>query len=378
MPNYIWKAIDHLGNSVVVESFAESASESKSVLERRGYARLELYQDDIGDAASAGMLSQPVTVLGQEIEVSAADRIQQLDKPQMTMWRAVGEGLMQSKALILIVVMLTVYLLYKGHTISGCLAVLSLVLWIVFLAVTSVPLILYQRLNKAVEWCKWEDVLNLVQELRAKNRRHFIKVPEAELARNRAKALAGLGRIEEGLAEYRSYENQPGCPTWLHKAYVAGIYDTARQYDKAVEMTLKSIQEHDSPSFHVDLAYRYARHLRDVGRARCSLNEAEKAILPEFAKPFLLRSRGAVAYLEGNLQLARTSFEESIAYMEKTPNQPFREGSIFNAKAHLACVIARQGQVEHGKKIFAQATEYLRATKEIDLINEFQAACQSR
>jgi tetratricopeptide (TPR) repeat protein len=165
------------------------------------------------------------------------------------------------------------------------------------------PAIYYNKLHRAVDWHRWDEVLDLVAKLDANRKINFIKVPEVELARNRAKALAGLGRVEEGLAEYKKCEGQTGCPSWLHKAFVAGIYDTAKQYDKAIEYTLLSMQDKENPSMYPDLAYRFARFKRDAINARKALNEAEKAVLPEYGKPFLLRSRGWVGRLLRNPSL---------------------------------------------------------------------------
>jgi tetratricopeptide (TPR) repeat protein len=246
----------------------------------------------------------------------------------------------------------------------------AIVVLLVFIVGVSTPAIYYNKLNQAVDWNRWDEVLDLVRTLEINRKINFIKVPEVELKRNRAKALAGLGRVEEGLAEYRQCAGQPGCPNWLHKAFIAGIYDTAKQYDKAIEYTLLSLEEKENPSLYVDLAYRLARHKRDVVAARKVLQKGEQAVLAEMAKPFLLRARGWVCYLEHNYAEARCAFEEAIEYMERTRHQPFRDGSIANAKAHLACVLAKQGEFELAKKNFAEARKHLETTDEKDLLAE--------
>lgn len=368
MTNYIWKAKNRSGKPVVREVTANTAAEARSILVADGYSELELFQDDVMAAAVEPMAG--AKMFGESIEVTAAERIKQSTKPQLNWWRALVEGVWQSKGLIILLTGLAGFLVFRENYIGALLAVGAILVWLIFVVCLSTPAVYYNKLHQAVDWCRWDEVLDLVQKLETNRKINFIKVPEVELARNRAKALAGLGRLEEALAGYQKYEGQPGCPGWLHKAFVAGIYDTAKQYDKAIEYNLMSLQEKENPTMYPDLAYRLARHKRDVVGARKALNEAEKAVLAEFAKPFLLRARGWVCYLERNHAEARKAFEEAIEFMERTRNQPFRDGSIAVAKAHLACVLAKQGEFDLAKNRFAEAKKYLEATNEKDLLDE--------
>lgn len=372
MTNYVWKAKDRSGKQVVREVRANTAAEAQSVLAADGYTDLILFEDDI--AATAAEQMEEGKMFGEPIIVTANDRIKQSTKPQLNLWRALLEGVWQSKGLIIAVGALAAVLFYRQNYLGASLAAGSIIIWLLFVVCLSLPAIYYNKLHRAVDWHRWDEVLDLVAKLDANRKINFIKVPEVELARNRAKALAGLGRVEEGLAEYKKCEGQTGCPSWLHKAFVAGIYDTAKQYDKAIEYTLLSMQDKENPSMYPDLAYRFARFKRDAINARKALNEAEKAVLPEYGKPFLLRSRGWVCYLEQNYVEARKAFEESIAYMERTRNQPFRDGSISIAKAHLACVLAKLGEFDLAKTSFLEAKKYLIAADETDLHDECNRA----
>lgn len=368
MTNYVWKAKDHSGKPVVREVMANTAAESKSVLAADGYTDLVLFEDDV--AATAAEQMDAGKMFGEPIVVTATDRVKQSTKPQLNLWRALLEGVLQSKGLIIILGALAGFLLYRQNYFGALLAVGAIILWLLFVVCLSLPAIYYNKLHRAVDWHRWEEVLELVGKLEANRKINFIKVPQVELTRNRAKALAGLGRVEEGLAEYKKCDGQPGCPSWLHKAFVAGIYDTAKQYDKAIEYTLLSLEDKENPSMYPDLAYRLARFKRDAVNARKALEKAENAVLPEYAKPFLLRSRGWICYLEHNFVEARKAFEESIDYMERTRNQPFRDGGISIAKAHLACILAKQGELELAKKNYLEAKHYLIDADEKDLQDE--------
>jgi tetratricopeptide (TPR) repeat protein len=366
--NYIWQAKDRSGKPVVREILATTAAEAKSILTSDGYTDLKLFQDDTMAAAVSPM--EEAEMFGEPLEVSAEDRIKQSTKPQLNWWRALWEGIRQTYGLITLLLVLAGWFAYRENYTWALSSVGAIVVMLVFIVCVSTPAIYYNKLNQAVDWNRWDEVLDLVRTLETNRKINFIKVPEVELKRNRAKALAGLGRVEEGLAEYRQCAGQPGCPSWLHKAFIAGIYDTAKQYDKAIEYTLLSLEEKENPSMYVDLAYRLARHKRDVVAARKVLAKGEQAVLAEMAKPFLLRARGWVCYLEHNYAAARSAFEEAIQYLERNRHQPFHDGSIAVAKAHLACVLAKQGEFDLAKKSFAEAKKYLEATDEKDLLDE--------
>jgi tetratricopeptide (TPR) repeat protein len=367
--NYIWKAKDRSGKPVVREIVANTAAEAKAILTADGYTDLQLHQDEVM-AATVEQFDDNVTVFGERVVVTAADRIKHAEKPRNTFGHALLQGIWEGKGLILLLLVAAGFFYYRGAHLWATLLAAGIPIWLTFVLFVSVPSIYYRKLIKASEWHRWDEVLDIIKVLKSNSRFNFVKVPEAELARNRAKALTGLGRLEEALAGYQKYEGQPGCPGWLHKAFIAGFYETAQQYDKAIEYNLLSLQEKENPSMYPDLAYRLARYKRDIAGARKALNEAEKAVLPEFAKPFLLRARGWIYYLEQNHAEARKAFEESIAYMDRTRNQPFREGSIAVAKAHLACVLAQQGEFDLAKENFATARKYLEATDQKDLLDE--------
>jgi tetratricopeptide (TPR) repeat protein len=186
--------------------------------------------------------------------------------------------------------------------------------------------------------------------------------------------MAGLGKLPQSLMEFSRFENQPGCPSWLYKAQLAGIYDTAKQHDKALEYAWQSIREKPTPVLYLDLANRYARYKSDPFKAREALAEAEKSTIPDLAEPFYLRCRGISALLEGDYATAQRELHASLAIMQKTPHIPYRDGHISVAKAYMCCVFAKQGDQAAAKKNFVEAEEYLVATGENELLEQCKRA----
>jgi hypothetical protein len=369
MPNFVWAVKDKFGKRAVKEIVAGTVEQSKAQLLADGHKDLELVESEISDAMKAG---RPATikVLGKEIKVTAEERLKHRNKPPKTYWSVLCEGVAHSKGLCLLIIIVAIYEGYSGNKISVILLAVGLLAWLAFLITNGLPSIYFRRLVKASDWNRWTEVLELVDKLKQINRFHFNKVTPFFLARSRAKALAGLDKLPEAINEFQQFENQPGCPSWRHKMLMAGVYDTAKQYDKSVEYTRKSIEENPTSVGYLDLANRFARYKRDTKKAREALAEAEKITMTNNEKAFHLRCRGILAYLETDYASAQKELKASLEIMEQTRNVPFRDGHISVAKAYLCCVLAKQDNFVAAKKCFEEAKEYLVATKETDLIDE--------
>lgn len=371
MHTFVWKAKDADGREVVQQVRAETGEESRRVLLEDGYTDLVLKEDEICDVTTSAM--QGARLFDEEIKVTAEQRLKYRDKKPLTLLSALAEGMWNSKSILAIIICVGAYGLFFGNRMSVVCSVIALIAWMAFLIVISLPLIYYRRLHRASDWHRWDEVESLVNTLEAIGRFHFIKIPPPELGRYRAKVAAARGNLASALRDYQKYENLPGCPGWLHKAFVASIYDLVKQHDKALEYTLLAIAEKPSPVLYLDLANRYARHKKDPFSARDALVEAEKSPLPDATIPSLHRFKGEVAYLEGNYPLAKEEIETAIRLMEATPHVPFRDGNINVAKAYLCCVLARLGDFKGAEKNYREAERYLRATNETELMAECRA-----
>jgi tetratricopeptide (TPR) repeat protein len=230
-------------------------------------------------------------------------------------------------------------------------------------------------LLKAQDWHRWDEVLRRVKWLARTNQVHRQKISGTALVRYRAKALAGKGRLPEALADFATCENQPGCPSWLYKSLVAGIYDTARHHEKALELMREALAEKPLPSLYIGLARRLLKCKRDLADVKAALAEAEKGILVEdLERPKVLLCHGDVAKLEKNYSLAKQHYQAALEILERTRHLPLRDGQIYPTKARLCCVVAAHGDLAAAKRYFLEATDYLVATGRTELIAECQAA----
>jgi tetratricopeptide (TPR) repeat protein len=369
MPNYTWVAKDRFGQKVIKEVEAKTAQEAETILLADGYSELDLKEDDVAAAVHAGF-PKTIQVFGEEVKVQTEDRLKARGNPTVTLWDAILKGIGQSAFLCILIILYAAYKFYSGHMVSGLLLLGALCAWLAFIMFVSLPSIYYKKLVLAADWYRWEEVLSLVETLRIIGRFSFVKVPESELIRYRAKSFVGLGNLEKGLAEYRQCEGRPDCPAWLYKLFIAGLHTLAKQYDKAIEYNRMAIAENPNSTGWLDLAYRYARYKRDPAMAREALAEADKSPLVDVAKQFRTRCVGVIAYLEGDYPMARTELETAIGMVEKVKWRPFKDAHLSISRAYLSCVFAKLEDLPAAKKNFEMAKAYLVSTNEDELLAE--------
>jgi tetratricopeptide (TPR) repeat protein len=369
MTTYVWSATNQAGETVVREIAAATAEDAKFVLLAQGYTHLELKQDEVGSAALAGFPKRH-NRLGAEIKENAAERLKHRDNPTTTFLAAWRTGIVQNGLIFLGLVFFTLYSGWRHHWgYAGLYAggILALLGYILFMNLQSVY---YQKLICAADWNRWGKVLTLVARLQWVGRLRTVKLSVMELTRYRAGALAGLGRLEEGLALLKTCEGQPDCPGWLHALLVAGLYDIARQPDKAIECNLASLALQPTSVAWLDLANRFVRYPGDAVKARIALDEAEKSPLSDLSQPFALRCEGVIAYLEGDYVLAQRQLETGIAMVEAAKGRPYRDGYLAIARGYLCCALAKRGDLAGANQCFARAEKYLLATGEVELLAE--------
>jgi len=374
MTNYVWSATDKSGKKVIREIEAATAEDAKYVLLSQGYSNLELKEDDVISAVRAGFPKR-IIVSGAEIKVTAEARLKHRDDPTVTYWDVLRKGIGRGFLVFLALIFFAIYSGFRREWGFFLIYTIVLLAWLVFVLFTGLQSVYYRKLIKAADWSQWNKVLSLVVILKIIGRFRKVKVPASHLTQNRAKALVGLGRLNEGLDEYKQCEGQPECPGWLYKLFVASLYTTAKQHDKAIEYNLASIATKPTSTAWLDLANRYARYKKDPVKARAAMVEAEKSPLADITKPFHLRCQGIIAYLEGDYSAARRELETAIELVDKARGRPYRDGHLSVARAYLCCVLARQGDLPTAKKCFVLAKKYLIATEEVELLGECRELC---
>src|SRR5436189_5172267 len=131
MPNFVWRVRDKSGQTVVREITATNSIEAERVLISEGCTQLQLISDEIADVATSAM-PKTITVLGEKVTITAQDREkarEKITRGRATFWRLLIETVVQSKALILIVVAYGAFQVYREHFIVAGLILLMLPAW---------------------------------------------------------------------------------------------------------------------------------------------------------------------------------------------------------------------------------------------------------
>jgi len=227
----------------------------------------------------------------------------------------------------------------------------------------------YSRLNKAKVWGRWQEVLQCVEQLRHADRLTGAAVPELELVRCRAQALAALGRLDEGLAEFRKFESDPKVEHWLYLSFLAGIYDTAQQFEKALEIRHQAAaKKPDTSTVWIDVAYASVRRLNRTAEAREALARAEKLEITGLGKTYVLLLRGIIFWREHKPEEARQQLEQALAGFQPLASHDLVEGLLLLTKAHLCAIHTELGNVPKAKALFCEVEKFLTAHREDELL----------
>ena len=283
MTNYVRSATDKSGKKVIREIEAASAEDAKFVLLAQGYSNLELKEDEVDSVVRAGFPKRQ-NDFGAEISATAEQRLKHRDDPTATFRDAIRKGFGGNSLLVATLLGLAIYSGFRKQTGLFLLYLVVLLAWVACILYMSLQSVYYRKLVKADDWSRWNDVFTLVAILKVIGRFRKVKVPGSALTRHRAKALAGLGRMDEALAEYKQCEGRPDCPGWLYKLFLASLHTTAKQHDQAIECNLASIAEKPTSVAWADSAP--SHHSLMLGHQGVAKSGAENA--SKFASKSLL------------------------------------------------------------------------------------------
>ncbi|WP_165246545.1 tetratricopeptide repeat protein [Paludisphaera soli] len=228
----------------------------------------------------------------------------------------------------------------------------------------------YERMIDAVAWGRWEEVLRLVDELQGSN------VPPEELAFQRARALAGLGRVEEGLAAVAPYGDGEVMPEWLYLGRLPDVLCAAQRFEEARAAMERALElAPDNPTILLDMARFEARHGDDPRRARELLEEAREHALSDVVVPFALALEGQIVRAEGRPREAVALLEEARGRLSAFRHaSPLIGVSLDYIEADLALAHAAAGDADAASRHARRALPRLRAQGDSVMIGRLRSA----
>jgi hypothetical protein len=164
----------------------------------------------------------------------------------------------------------------------------------------ALPVVLYAQLQREKAWGRWRNMLRILPLLRFANFFTRLRVLAYAYDFDEARALAGLGRVDEAEARVRKHAGATDIERGRHAGMLVGIYETAHRYDDG----LRCAREHvalcpSDPSAHIDLAMRFVLRFHDPRAAREALEGAAGRERSEHAAAFERLVVGIVLLEEG-------------------------------------------------------------------------------
>ncbi|PYJ84800.1 MAG: hypothetical protein DME22_11390 [Verrucomicrobia bacterium] len=382
MPTFLWSGKDAEGRQQSERVEAENAQAAKAILASRGWTDLELIKDEVGYSEALHM--EPAEWMREEFKKQHTPDKEAAffkGKERPGLLAQTWTGIKESIRPILVCAALLGWGIYSHRMWpiiigAGGLAVcvfLTPVLHFVF-AFFARSSREYSRLNKAKVWARWDEVLHCVEQLRHADRLTGAAVPEIELSRCRAQALAALGRLEEGLVEFRKFEGAPKVEHWLYLSLLAGIYDAALQFEKGLELRRQAAAEKpDTSAVWIDVAYASVRGLNRPAEAREALARAEKLAITGLGKPYLFFLRGIILWRERKPTEARQQLDQALVGFQPMAHHDLVEGLVLFTKSYLCAVHGELGNSSDAKKLFVGVERFLVAHREEELLQ----ACRS-
>jgi tetratricopeptide (TPR) repeat protein len=369
MPKYLLSGTDARGRRRTEAVSAATADAATAKFRARGFADVTLHSDEV-----IGTLFKPEVLK----DLSPADY---LALGRSSRWvfilRVIFKLYRSQWWLFLIMVALVVgrRILDAPWEILDTLACAFLLTPVVIVLLSELfsPSRKFERVMTFNAWGRWAEMLAALPAVR-----RFVPAPQYAVLE--AKALAGLGRLDEALETVRPYADDPQTPAWLYWGSLADVFHSAKLGDRAIECGEKAVEHApDNPTVLLDLAMALLRYRRDAARARPLLERARTHEIGDVLAPFVLMAEGILALEENRPEKARELLEESARLAEPLRHSTALMGAaIDRIHTYLTLACAAAGDLPAAERHFRLAEPRLRAFETNDLIERCQAALGHR
>ncbi|MSR54037.1 MAG: hypothetical protein EXS09_12215 [Gemmataceae bacterium] len=364
MPRYLISGKNDRGQTTMEAVKAPNPDEAVRRFKARGFIDVVLHSDE---------------VLGQMLQPEALKRLSPGELHalgRLSRWQTMGRMIVRvyRKQWWLFAAAIALVL---GRRIIGvpwnfldtlAIAFLGLPAAIVVMGEFFNPARKYDRVMTYNAWARWAEMLAALPSVRW-------AVPALQYAFHEAKALAGLGRIDEALDRVKPFADDPRTPAWLYWGQLADVYSSAQLGERVIECGEKAVENApNNVTVLIDLAMSLLRYRRDAARAKPLLEQARTYEISDVILPFLLMCEGAVALEEKKPDQARKLIECALLAVEKYRHaSPLMGAGVDRMHTYLALACAASGDSLAAKKYYRIAEPRLKAFDATDLIERCQA-----
>ncbi|REK11404.1 MAG: tetratricopeptide repeat protein [Planctomycetota bacterium] len=367
MYDFLLTATDAAGERATHRVAADSAADAHAKLEAQGYREIVLHTDDASAATPQVPGFDPSTV-------APKDQVEARDLSTFAFFLFLYKKLaIKSAALEMIAVVYLGYKLYAWQPlgIAGYCAIAVLLLPAAIAAWASLFGLQrkYDLLVDASAWGRWSEVLERTPPLRG-------KVPELELDTREAIALAGLGRLDEGLERLRPHEHGGDSPRWMVLGRLSEVYETANQHDEALRCMREAYElDPDNPTLELDYAMALLKNEQDPQLAAQLIQSAEKRRLSDLLQLFLPFIKGLFCLNTGQDGKAVETLNEARKKLEPlAPGAPLVRQILDINAAYQAIAHVRTGRRDLALKLAEPARNRLQAINNQRLLAKLDAA----
>jgi tetratricopeptide (TPR) repeat protein len=215
----------------------------------------------------------------------------------------------------------------------------------------------YHRMMDALYWGRWEEVLWRADRVGP-------KVPPSQVAATKAKALAGMDRVDEALRLVEPFGDGKAVPDWFYRSMLAQIYEFARRRDEAIALFEQAVElAPDNASMILSLANEIIWHRRDARRARELLNRARTHVLSDMISPFATLLEGRILLEEGRPRDALPVLEEAYKVFHARRHMALGYLPVERTMLALALTHAALGDRDEAQKLYAKVRPRLVALR---------------
>jgi tetratricopeptide (TPR) repeat protein len=369
MPKYLVSGKDHRDRRVTEAVSALNADEAVRRFTSRGFVDVVLHSDEVIAHLFKPKVLQHLTPR----DYLAIGRVSRFG----FMWRLVFRLYRRQAWLfavdIALIVGLRIINVPWGLIDTLVVAMLAPPIVIVPLNELFNPARKYERAMAYNAWGRWADMLAALPAVR----RH---ITPSVYAFHEAKALAGLGRLDDALELVRPFADDPKTPAWLYWGQLADLFVAAKMPDRVIECGEKAVEHApDNVTVLIDLAMSYLRYRRDAVRGRRLLERAREHAIGDVLRPFVLLCEGVLALEEKHPDRARPILEESLVKAQKLRYaSPLVGTAIDRIHMYLALTYAALGDHVAAEEHYRIAEPRLRAFDATDLIERCEAVLGKR
>lgn len=366
MLSFNFRATSPQGDPVAKRVEAASVNAALTQLQQRGYTQIQLLDDEnsavkLGDAASSRRLQFSTR------EEEALRRRKSF--AGRTLWSFSKNWWIWGPLLVWMAIAA-----WRGGGAFPAMPAALLLTFLIWFAWATVPSVFYDQALQASVWCRWREVERWMRWMARWKAWFKTPMPEHELLFRTATAMAGQGRLHEGLRHVAPLARDTRLAPGFYQMRLASLYFAAKDFDTVARLQDEARQLNPSPSSVIDLATTRARWLGDAKSAQQLLVDVDAKVLPPSAQAFFGYCQGVIALAQGRPEAAIQHLAESLESARAMAGIPLIQSLVLDARAHYGLALSALGRPDEAKPHLNAAYPLLKARDDVHLIARCRAA----